>query len=760
MRDGASKTCRGLWVSAVALVVAAPIVCAQDSVSTNGEGGNGLPGDALYPWSSGIPQRASYIVDTAPITTSWGTTFGLAPIAKSSLPGAGNTTRFTMLNGASSISQTIRRGRPFPSASYSLWTQAGGGVNTSRNNTALVSTVTPTGTASVFSIGFLDFCDVQILTNLGFINQVVGAQVAFDPANPTRFYVTRVLAANNSPAASQLDRSQFGYGGVDADGNIVFRADSTTALGTTNLIQGDNLFRVTLASRTTSTNSIDTAGASDTGASTRLLNNSSVTHATPNLIPSEIEGRSILLAADFARHYVFESAPNVLSTSSAHLAAAADHRGGITFSPTTFFMGTIGTGAALAQTTPNGSVNAIHVFGITSGGTPGTPTVFTLPGVLTDACDSLSWPLLGGSFRGYDSQVAFRGGSSQVAVGKDQFAQWLVAATVYRGSYTGAGGGTPANPFDAIAVGRLDVPGMQTSPDWSLAAWVRSDVLDGKVIRGDAGADGVFGTADAGEGDGLISALDAPIGRLASMSELAIGKAGPSISSPMFDSVGNIYFVASFVQKRVSGPSVVQDDFGIGLFRAVYNPATFCYALELVLREGTTVMGANSATPYRIAALGLADGDSIASNAPWANSISAGAWNAIPLGGLEPKDPQTLGGLVLSARILYDTDANGLFEDPTLPGGNAASVDQAYNVALLLANTTGAVACVADVDNGSGSGVPDGGVTIDDLLYYIDNFNAGDLSADVDDGSGLGIPDAGVTIDDLLYYLFRFGLGC
>lgn len=32
--------------------------------------------------------------------------------------------------------------------------------------------------------------------------------------------------------------------------------------------------------------------------------------------------------------------------------------------------------------------------------------------------------------------------------------------------------------------------------------------------------------------------------------------------------------------------------------------------------------------------------------------------------------------------------------------------------------------------------------------------------ADVDDGSGTGNPDGGITIDDLLYYLFRFELGC
>ena len=69
-------------------------------------------------------------------------------------------------------------------------------------------------------------------------------------------------------------------------------------------------------------------------------------------------------------------------------------------------------------------------------------------------------------------------------------------------------------------------------------------------------------------------------------------------------------------------------------------------------------------------------------------------------------------------------------------------------------------ACVADVDNGSGTGTPDGGVTIDDLLYYLSIFNIGDVSADVDDGTGNGTPDGGITIDDLLYFLTRFNLGC
>ncbi|QQS08828.1 MAG: hypothetical protein IPK69_12730 [Phycisphaerales bacterium] len=71
-----------------------------------------------------------------------------------------------------------------------------------------------------------------------------------------------------------------------------------------------------------------------------------------------------------------------------------------------------------------------------------------------------------------------------------------------------------------------------------------------------------------------------------------------------------------------------------------------------------------------------------------------------------------------------------------------------------------AAVCLADVDDGTGTGTPDGGVTIDDLLYYLNIFNLGDATADVDDGTGSGAPDFGVTIDDLLYYLARFNSGC
>lgn len=58
----------------------------------------------------------------------------------------------------------------------------------------------------------------------------------------------------------------------------------------------------------------------------------------------------------------------------------------------------------------------------------------------------------------------------------------------------------------------------------------------------------------------------------------------------------------------------------------------------------------------------------------------------------------------------------------------------------------------ADVDDGSATGVPDGGVTIDDLLYYLAIFEQGAIEADFTN-------DDGVTIDDLLLYLEKFQQG-
>jgi hypothetical protein len=67
--------------------------------------------------------------------------------------------------------------------------------------------------------------------------------------------------------------------------------------------------------------------------------------------------------------------------------------------------------------------------------------------------------------------------------------------------------------------------------------------------------------------------------------------------------------------------------------------------------------------------------------------------------------------------------------------------------------------CVADVAGTGGPG-PDGGVGMEDLFAYIALFESEDLCADVDDGSGTGIRDGALGIEDLVFFLFRFGIGC
>ncbi len=68
--------------------------------------------------------------------------------------------------------------------------------------------------------------------------------------------------------------------------------------------------------------------------------------------------------------------------------------------------------------------------------------------------------------------------------------------------------------------------------------------------------------------------------------------------------------------------------------------------------------------------------------------------------------------------------------------------------------------CPADLDDGAGLGTPDGGVDINDLLFFLAKYEAGSLAADLDNGSGTGIPDAGVDINDLLFFLARYEGGC
>lgn len=68
--------------------------------------------------------------------------------------------------------------------------------------------------------------------------------------------------------------------------------------------------------------------------------------------------------------------------------------------------------------------------------------------------------------------------------------------------------------------------------------------------------------------------------------------------------------------------------------------------------------------------------------------------------------------------------------------------------------------CVADLDDGTGSGMRDGGVDVNDLLHFLMKFESGEIAADLDDGTASGVGDAGVDINDLLFFLTHFEAGC
>ncbi len=68
--------------------------------------------------------------------------------------------------------------------------------------------------------------------------------------------------------------------------------------------------------------------------------------------------------------------------------------------------------------------------------------------------------------------------------------------------------------------------------------------------------------------------------------------------------------------------------------------------------------------------------------------------------------------------------------------------------------------CLVDLDDGSGTGTPDGGTDINDLLYFLTLYEAAAPGADLDDGSMAGAPDGGVDVNDLLFFILHYESGC
>lgn len=123
---------------------------------------------------------------------------------------------------------------------------------------------------------------------------------------------------------------------------------------------------------------------------------------------------------------------------------------------------------------------------------------------------------------------------------------------------------------------------------------------------------------------------------------------------------------------------------------------------------------------------------------------------------------QQMMSLSLSANgtINYQWHSSLSTLDHPLPYLNIAGVSEIAGCNRLTLSMVAIPQCPADLDDGTGTGSPDGAVTIDDLLYFLAQYDRGAARADLDDGNGFGLPDGAVTIDDLLFMLGQFERGC
>lgn len=139
--------------------------------------------------------------------------------------------------------------------------------------------------------------------------------------------------------------------------------------------------------------------------------------------------------------------------------------------------------------------------------------------------------------------------------------------------------------------------------------------------------------------------------------------------------------------------------------------------------------------------------------------VVGSAWNEIPTyqwvkNNVPLVDGPTCNGAISGATTpnLTITDLAGIHTDTfgIIVTGECGSISAGAQV----------IVCPADLDDGTNTGTPDGGVDISDLLYILGAYEAADPSADIDDGSSTGQPDCGVDLNDLLYFLVWYESGC
>ncbi len=708
---------------AIGLTMAAGLAAsanAQDSVSRAAGGAQGLPGDALtYDSTDGQSQVAAYRVDLVPMFGSWGTFFGMAPIAKSP---KSTDQFFNNLTSAWGMSQDQLNKAAFPQAGYWSWDQPGLGIHPTENAGAGVledpsngGTVNSTQMAAIFA----DFG--------GITNNSTTAIINYDPDFPARLYITRVNTSTNVLPGEDGDSSQIGVGGIDANGNAYLRADGFGVAGP-DALTGDNYYHIdTLGRDGTTTNVLSDSG-SNLDATTRLLTNSATTHSTPTAFPESIAGSPNIAGANFDDQWV--RGFNSLTSDGTHFNnGITDVRGSLYLSPISLMNGSVATGVMLGKSA-GGATDSFNMFDIDAGGSVLRTSGFTPPVAVSDPVDAYtvdtSDDLFGEwRFEHYRSQVAFRGGNGQVAVGTTSDGLGVAASTAYLIDGLGT-----IDPFNALVVAHFDPDDPEGTATWVLAAWI--DFFDpdfrGKPIKDGPGGD--------------------VIGNLVTLDQVTGGNPlGPSMSAPTIDSAGNIWFVSAVALDKIDQNGDPFVDFDSALIRAVYDPASGGYELERIIEQGFVRQGLNSCTDYQIQFIGIADSNSVSSGTLFSSGINPGSWNNVDTTGLDNADPRHLGGIMLAVDITYDVDGDGDFEDPTSGGGNPDSGDESYQTLLYIGNIDeGFGFCPADID---ANGVLDS----EDFFGFLDQFVAGACAAD-------RTFDGGIDSEDFFDFLDDFVAGC
>ena len=669
----------------LALLASCGAARAQDSVASS-PGGN----DAISAYSETL-QRVRYVVDLVSIPTSWDNRVLIGPVVKASRDP--DPIFNTHILGASAISPAHLApggGVQFASKNYAIWTEPGRGVNPGSN--AAPATLPVTGYDRQFTVAHTDI-------STGPTN-IVGAVIGQDVDAPGRLYVERTVGVISRLVVNGGDTATLSLGAADALGNVYLRADdfnSDPDFAVT--IKGDNLLRVGLPARSTTGASAlnillnlfaPTNEAFDNGSTTFLANNTTITVNTPLGIPETLGPGVVfpqLFGLDFEGRLIGGATPGTVTRVNNHRASGVvGLRGNASYSTSTVFGGNAGTLGALAVT--NGErATAINVCGLQFntampvGPVAGSPRLLSLPAPINGPGGFTANSANNAEFHHWLSQVSFRGPSGQVGLGQTDSGQLVVAATVKD---------PVAGEF--IAVATVQPPPSTDPAVWTVAAHPGQAVLAG------------------------VNETDEPLGALLSANPAAL-------SSPAVDLLGNVYFVSRW-QPEGGQPAT-------GLFKAVRVNGE--YQLELLLTTGQEITGANSGTPYRVAALTLIDADSIASG-----GFHQGQLLQSMLPGAQTTDETSIfamGGLTVNATLAYTRSGGqieeyeavlfvGPAEDPAPPCPGDTNGDGVVNFADLNAVISAFNTVEGDLAYSQGADLDsDGDVDFADLNAVLSAFN-------------------------------------